>query len=30
MERSLFAFIWKHSARQQIWLLVLTLGRNLG
>ena len=25
MERSLFAFIWKHSARQQIWLLVLTL-----
>ena len=25
MESTLFAFIWKHSKRQQLWLLVLTL-----
>lgn len=25
METTLFSFIWKHSRRQQIWLLVLTL-----
>ena len=25
MEPTLFSFIWKHSKRQQIWLLVLTL-----
>ena len=25
MERSIFAFIWKHSKRQQLWLLALTV-----
>ena len=25
MERSLFSFIWKHSKREQLWLLALTL-----
>ena len=25
MERSIFAFIWKHSKQQQLWLLVLTV-----
>ena len=25
MEPTLFAFIWKHSRRQQMWLLLVTL-----